>query len=73
MNEDNEKKDKEYKLVIGKVPTLTKRNVFFILLAFFLLALLYLIPTPEGLSNNGKIMIVFYLWEVFCGLLNQFH
>lgn len=57
MNEDNEKKDKEYKLIIGKVPTLTKRNVFFIFLAFFLLVLLYLIPTPEGLSNNGKIMI----------------
>ncbi len=57
MNEDNEKKDIEYKLIKGKVPTLSKRNIFFIIFAFSVVALLYFLPTPEGLSQNGKIMI----------------
>jgi sodium-dependent dicarboxylate transporter 2/3/5 len=57
LNEDNEKKDEEYKLIKGKVPTLSKRNVFIIIFAFSVVALLYFLPTPEGLSQNGKIMI----------------
>ena len=57
MNEDIEKMETEYKLIKGKVPSLTKSNIFFIILAFCVLFLLYILPTPEGLSNNGKIMI----------------
>ncbi len=57
MNEDNEKKDIEYKLIKGKAPTLSKRNIFFIVFAFSVVALIYFLPAPEGLSYNGKIMI----------------
>jgi len=57
LNENNEKKDIAYKLIKGKVPTLSKKNAFFIIFAFSVVALLYFLPTPEGLSHNGKIMI----------------
>ena len=57
MNENNEKKDREYKIIKGKVPTLSKWNIFFIVFAFSVVALIYFLPTPEGLSHNGKIMI----------------
>ncbi|UCF11958.1 MAG: DASS family sodium-coupled anion symporter [Thermoplasmatales archaeon] len=57
MNKDNEKKEEEYKLIKGKVPTFTKRNVFIIIFAFSVVAILYFLPTPEGLSQSGKIMI----------------
>jgi len=36
---------------------LSNKNIFFILLAFALIILFYFIPTPEGLTQNGKVMI----------------
>ena len=57
MNKHNEEKDDGYKIIKGKVTTLSRRNIIFILIAFLVIAIFYLLPTPEGLSNNGKIMI----------------
>ncbi len=34
-----------------------KSSYFFMLLAFFIVFLSYVLPTPEGLSHNGQIMI----------------
>ena len=36
---------------------LFSRDVFFISLAFSILALFYLLPSPEGLTHNGQVMI----------------
>jgi sodium-dependent dicarboxylate transporter 2/3/5 len=34
-----------------------RRDIFFIILAFFIVAIFYIAPTPEGLSHNGQVMI----------------
>lgn len=57
MDEDTEKIEEEYKLIKGKAPTLSRRNILFIAVAFLVVVLFYFLPTPEGLSNNGKMMI----------------
>jgi len=36
---------------------LSRRDVFFIVLAFSFVALFYLLPTPDGLTHNGQVMI----------------
>lgn len=54
MDEDTEKIEEEYKLIKGKAPTLSRRNILFIAVAFLVVVLFYFLPTPEGLSNNGK-------------------
>jgi sodium-dependent dicarboxylate transporter 2/3/5 len=35
----------------------TKRNIFFILLSFFILIVIYFFPTPEGLTHDSQMMI----------------
>ena len=40
-----------------KEKILTRRNVFFILLAFLIVLIFYFLPTPEGLTHSGQIMI----------------
>jgi solute carrier family 13 (sodium-dependent dicarboxylate transporter), member 2/3/5 len=45
-----EKKDKKEKI-------LSKKDIFFILLAFLIIAIFYFLPTPAGLPFSGKIMI----------------
>jgi len=47
----------EYSLIKDKVPNINKRNIIFITLAFLIIIIFYIIPTPEGLSNDGKMMI----------------
>jgi sodium-dependent dicarboxylate transporter 2/3/5 len=41
----------------NKNSSLSKRDIFSISLAFFIVALFYLIPTPTGLTHDGQIMI----------------
>jgi len=36
---------------------LSRRDVFFIVLAFSIVALFYLLPSPDGLTHNGQVMI----------------
>ena len=57
LNELNEDVTEEYKLIKGKNPVLSRRNIFFILAALFVIVLFYFLPTPDGLSSNGKMMI----------------
>ncbi len=57
MEKDTEKMEEEYKVIKGKSPTLSKRNILFIAVAFLVVVLFYFLPIPEGLSNNGKMMI----------------
>jgi sodium-dependent dicarboxylate transporter 2/3/5 len=57
LDEDTEKIEEEYKVIKGKAPTLSRRNILFIAVAFLVVVLFYFLPTPEGLSNNGKMMI----------------
>ncbi|UCD13707.1 MAG: DASS family sodium-coupled anion symporter [Thermoplasmatales archaeon] len=57
MNADDDKKGGKYKYIRGKISNLSRENVIFIVVAFSVVALLHFIPTPEGLSHNGKIMI----------------
>ena len=57
MNESTEKKKEEYKLIKGKIPAVSRRNVFFIVVAFLVVALFYVLPSQEGLSHNGQVMI----------------
>lgn len=35
----------------------SRKNLIFIVIAFLILAIFYFIPTPDGLSNDGKLMI----------------
>ncbi|MBS3802850.1 MAG: anion permease, partial [Candidatus Thermoplasmatota archaeon] len=37
--------------------TLSKKNILYILIAFSIIILFYFLPTPSGLTDNGKIMI----------------
>jgi len=57
LNEDNRETDDDNKSLISKFSNFTKWNVFFIVIAFSVVVLLHFLPTPEGLSYNGKIMI----------------
>jgi len=41
----------------NKNSSLSKRDIFSISLAFFIVALFYLMPTPTGLTHDGQIMI----------------
>ena len=49
------KKNKNF--LKNKNSSLSKKDIAFISLAFFVVALFYLIPTPAGLSHDGQIMI----------------
>lgn len=49
----NEKKKKK----IEKEINISKRDIFFIILAFAILLIFYIIPTPIGLTFSGKLMI----------------
>ena len=35
----------------------SRKNIFFIILAFLLIAIFYLAPTPDGLTHDGQVMI----------------
>jgi len=52
-----EKMKEEVTIPKNKIKDSFKRNIFFILLAFLILLIIYFLPTPDGLSNDGKIMI----------------
>ena len=41
----------------GRSTLLSSRDVFFIALAFLIVALFYLLPSPDGLTHNGQVMI----------------
>jgi len=41
----------------GKFKLSKYSNIIFIIIAFLILAIFYFIPTPEGLTQNGKVMI----------------
>ncbi len=41
----------------GRDTLLSRRDVFFIALAFSIVALFYLLPSPDGLTHNGQVMI----------------
>jgi len=49
--------EEEYKLIKGKMPILTWKNVLCILISFIVLVIFYFLPTPTGFSTNGKMMI----------------
>ena len=57
MNEQNEEVGEEYRLIKGKIPVLSRKNIFFIIVAFLVIVLFYFLPTPDGLSSEGKMMI----------------
>ncbi len=57
MNEDNREIDDNNKSSISKFSNFSKWNVIFIIIAFSVIVILHFLPTPEGLSYNGKIMI----------------
>ena len=40
-----------------KIKIQNPKDIFFILIAFLILAIFYFIPTPEGLTFSGKVMI----------------
>ena len=41
----------------NKLKIRKNRDIFFIMLAFSIVAIFYLAPTPEGLTHNGQVMI----------------
>jgi len=41
----------------GKFTISKYNNIIFIVIAFLILAIFYFIPTPDGLTHNGKVMI----------------
>lgn len=49
MNKDN--------TANGKFQISKYSNIIFIIIAFSILAIFYFIPTPDGLTHNGKVMI----------------
>ncbi|MCK4365744.1 MAG: DASS family sodium-coupled anion symporter [Thermoplasmatales archaeon] len=50
MNGDND-------FLKNKLKIRKNRDIFFIILAFSIVAIFYLAPTPEGLTHNGQVMI----------------
>jgi sodium-dependent dicarboxylate transporter 2/3/5 len=50
MNEDNNFLKSKF-----KIPA--RRNIFFIVIAFSLIAIFYFAPTPSGLTHDGQVMI----------------
>ncbi len=57
MNQKNNENYDDFRLIKGKTSSFSKKNLFFIFLAFFLIIIFYFLPTPEGLSHNGKMMV----------------
>jgi sodium-dependent dicarboxylate transporter 2/3/5 len=57
LDKRNEDTDTEHKLILGKKPVLLRKNIFFIVAAFLIILIFYFLPTPVGLSFNGKMMI----------------
>jgi sodium-dependent dicarboxylate transporter 2/3/5 len=57
LDKTNEDVEEEYKKIKGKNPVLSRRNIFFIIAAILVIVLFYFLPTPDGLSSNGKMMI----------------
>ena len=57
MDKTNEGVEEEYKIIKGKNPVLSRRNIFFIIAAILVIVLFYFLPTPDGLSTDGKMMI----------------
>jgi len=57
LDKTNEGVEEEYKIIKGKNPVLSGRNIFFIIAAILVIVLFYFLPTPDGLSSNGKMMI----------------
>jgi len=49
--------EEEYTLIKGKIPSISKKNMIFIILAFLVILLFYFLPNPSDLSTNGKMMI----------------
>lgn len=57
MKEKKDKIEDKFRLIKGKTPTTSQKNILIILLAFFMIILFHFLPTPEGLTYHGKIMI----------------
>jgi sodium-dependent dicarboxylate transporter 2/3/5 len=57
LDKTNEDVEEEHKLIKGKNPVLSRRNIFFIIAAILAIVLFYFLPTPDGLSTDGKMMI----------------
>jgi len=49
--------NKKNNLLNNKTKLRNGKNIFFIILAFAIVAIFYLAPTPEGLTHNGQTMI----------------
>ena len=57
MNEQEEEKKEDYKLIKGKLPTMTKKDILLVGIAFLVVLIFYFLPSQEGLSHNGQVMI----------------
>jgi len=57
LDEDTRTVEGEYKVIKGKIPTLSRRDILFISSAFLVIVLFYFLPTPSGLTFVGKMMI----------------
>jgi len=57
LDKTNEGVEEEYKIIKGKNPVLSRRNIFFIIVSFMVIVLFYFLPTPDGLRPDGKMMI----------------
>jgi len=57
LNEHSKEEPEEYKFIKGKVPTVSKRDISLIIVAFLVVAIFYFLPSQEGLSHSGQVMI----------------
>ena len=57
MDKCQEKKIQHSPFPISRDHSLSRRDIVFIILAFSFVIFFYFLPTPEGLSHNGQIMI----------------
>jgi sodium-dependent dicarboxylate transporter 2/3/5 len=57
LKKEHRKQEDNNKSSIRKFTNFTKWNIFFIVIAFSVIAIIHFLPTPEGLSYNGKMMI----------------
>ena len=57
MNEQEEEKKEDYKLIKGKLPTMTKKDILLVGIAFLVVLIFYFLPSQGGLSHNGQVMI----------------